>query len=85
MCHSDPYYIEQLILTQPSLSISQKHHKQSPPQIHTTGTDGHETFLVDDVVMEVYNESQDKTHYLTLSHFWPVRRPRPITEKVSRV
>ena len=51
-------------------------------KIHTTGTDGHETFLVDDVVMEVYNESQDKTHYLTLSHFWPVRRPRPITEKL---
>ena len=54
-------------------------------QIHTTGTDGHETFLVDDVVMEVYNESQDKTHYLTLSHFWPVRRPRPITEKVREI
>eukprot|EP00584_Thalassiosira_punctigera_P010359 CAMPEP_0172525954 /NCGR_PEP_ID=MMETSP1067-20121228/961_1 /TAXON_ID=265564 ORGANISM="Thalassiosira punctigera, Strain Tpunct2005C2" /NCGR_SAMPLE_ID=MMETSP1067 /ASSEMBLY_ACC=CAM_ASM_000444 /LENGTH=623 /DNA_ID=CAMNT_0013309353 /DNA_START=67 /DNA_END=1938 /DNA_ORIENTATION=+ len=51
-------------------------------KIHTTGTDGSETFLVDDVVMEVYNESQDKTHYLTLSHFWPVRRPRPITEKL---
>ncbi|KAL7534165.1 hypothetical protein ACHAWF_004737 [Thalassiosira exigua] len=51
-------------------------------KIHTTGTDGHETFLVDDVVMEVYNEGQDKTHYLTLSHFWPVRRPRPITEKL---
>jgi len=51
-------------------------------KINTTGTDGQETFLVDDVVMEVYNEAQDKTHYLTLSHFWPVRRPRPITEKL---
>jgi V-type H+-transporting ATPase subunit A len=51
-------------------------------KINTTGTDGKETFFVDDVVMEVYNESQDKTHYLTLSHFWPVRRPRPITEKL---
>jgi len=51
-------------------------------KIHTRGTDGHDTFLVDDVVMEVYNESQDKTHDLTLSHFWPVRRPRPITEKL---
>lgn len=51
-------------------------------KIHTTGTDGHEQFFVDDVVMEVYNESQDKTHYLTLSHFWPVRRPRPTTEKL---
>ncbi len=51
-------------------------------KIHTTGTDGHETFLVDDVVMEVYNESQDRTHMLSLSHFWPVRRPRPIAEKL---
>ena len=51
-------------------------------KLHTTGTDGKETFLVDDVVMEVYNEAQDKTHYLTLSHFWPVRRPRPIQEKL---
>ncbi|KAL3756706.1 hypothetical protein ACHAWU_007813 [Discostella pseudostelligera] len=51
-------------------------------KVHTTGTDNKETFLVDDVILEVYNESQDKTHYLTLSHFWPVRRPRPITEKL---
>merc|ERR1719401_2159920 len=51
-------------------------------QINTTGGDGSDTFLVDDVVMEVYNESQDKTHKLTLSHFWPVRRPRPCTEKL---
>lgn len=51
-------------------------------KINTTGTDGKEDFVVDDVVMEVYNEAQDKTHYLTLSHFWPVRRPRPITEKL---
>jgi V-type H+-transporting ATPase subunit A len=51
-------------------------------KINTTGTDGKEDFFVDDVVMEVYNESQDRTHYLTLSHFWPVRRPRPITEKL---
>ena len=53
-------------------------------KVHTTGTDGKETFLVDDVVMEVYNEAQDKTHRLTLSHFWPVRRPRPIAEKLPR-
>lgn len=51
-------------------------------KINSTGTDRKEDFLVDDVVMEVYNESQDKTHELALSHFWPVRRPRPITEKL---
>ena len=51
-------------------------------KINTAGTDGQETFLVDDIVMEVYNEAQDRTHKLSLSHFWPVRRPRPITEKL---
>jgi V-type H+-transporting ATPase subunit A len=51
-------------------------------KVNTRGSDGKDTFAVDDVVMEVYNEGQDKTHYLTLSHFWPVRRPRPIAEKL---
>jgi len=51
-------------------------------KIHASGTDKQETFIVDDVVMEVYNEAQRKTHKLRLSHFWPVRRPRPITEKL---
>jgi len=51
-------------------------------KINASGTDGQDTFLVDDVVCEVYNESQKKTHKLSLSHFWPVRRPRPIAEKL---
>merc|ERR1719277_690975 len=51
-------------------------------KIYSTGTDGKETFLVDDVVMEVFNEAQNTTHKLSLSHFWPVRRPRPIAEKL---
>ena len=51
-------------------------------KIYTTSTDGKEDFLVDDVVMDVFNEAQNKTHRLTLSHMWPVRRPRPITEKL---
>lgn len=51
-------------------------------KIYTTGTDGKETFLVDDIIMEVFNEGSGATHKLTLSHFWPVRRPRPIAEKL---
>merc|ERR1711865_559714 len=51
-------------------------------KINTTGTDGKEDFFVDDVIMEVFQESNNHTHKLTLSHFWPVRRPRPITEKL---
>ncbi len=51
-------------------------------KVYTTGTDGKETFNIDDVVMDVYNESTGKTQKLTLSHFWPVRKPRPIVEKL---
>merc|ERR1740130_71830 len=52
-------------------------------KIYTTGTDGKEDFLVDDVVMEVFNEAQNKTHKLTMQHFWPVRTPRPVSEKLA--
>lgn len=69
--------------------IIDQHKILCPPNVYGTvtkinagGTDGKETFLVDDIVCEVFNESQNKTHRLTLSHFWPVRRPRPITEKL---
>lgn len=30
----------------------------------------------------MYNEAQDRTHVLHLSHFWPVRKPRPCAEKL---
>jgi len=36
----------------------------------------------DDVVMEVFNEARNVTHQLKLSQFWPVRRSRPINEKL---
>jgi len=51
-------------------------------KLNATGTDGSDSFVVDEVVMEVFNESQNRTHQLTLSHFWPVRRPRPTAEKL---
>ena len=51
-------------------------------KIYSTASDAKVNFLVDDVLMEVYNEAQAKTHNLTLSHFWPVRRPCTITEKL---
>jgi V-type H+-transporting ATPase subunit A len=51
-------------------------------KMYTTGTDGKESFNIDDVVMDVYNETTGKTTPLTLSHFWPVRKPRPIVEKL---
>jgi V-type H+-transporting ATPase subunit A len=51
-------------------------------KIYGGGTDGKDQFHIDEPVMEVYNEAQNKTHVLNLSHFWPVRKPRPVAEKV---
>jgi len=51
-------------------------------KIYGGGTDGKNQFHVDEPVMEVYNQAQNKTHVINLSHFWPVRRPRPIIEKL---
>ena len=51
-------------------------------KIYSTASDAKVTFLADNFLMEVYNEAQAKTHNLTLSHFWPVRRPCTITKKL---
>jgi V-type H+-transporting ATPase subunit A len=51
-------------------------------RIYGTGTDGKDFFHVNEPVLEVYNEAQNKTHVLNLSHFWPVRKPRPVAEKL---
>jgi len=69
--------------------IISKHQIMCPPhvygevvKIYGNGTDGKDMFNVTDPVMEVYNEAQDRTHVLRLSHFWPVRRARPAVEKL---
>ena len=41
-------------------------------KIYGGGTDGKDLFHIDEPVMEVYNEAQNRTHVLNLSHFWPV-------------
>jgi V-type H+-transporting ATPase subunit A len=51
-------------------------------RIYGGGTDGKDRFHVNEPVMEVYNETLDKTYTLNLSHFWPVRRARPCAEKL---
>ncbi len=69
--------------------IISKHKIMCPPNIYGEvvkvygrDTDGKDSFHVNDTVLEVYNEAQEKTHKLSLSHFWPVRRPRPVAEKL---
>lgn len=51
-------------------------------RIYGNGTDGKNQFTVDETVLEVYNEELNKTWNLNLSHFWPVRKPRPCAEKL---
>jgi V-type H+-transporting ATPase subunit A len=69
--------------------IISKHAIMCPPNVYGevvkvwgTAGDGRESFHVNDTVLEVYNEALDTTTELSLSHFWPVRRPRPVAEKL---
>eukprot|EP01041_Mallomonas_annulata_P006668 gene6668-13498_t len=69
--------------------IISKHKIMCPPhvygevvKVYGTGTDGKDQYHVNEPVLEVYNEAQDKKHIINLSHFWPVRRPRPVVEKM---
>jgi V-type H+-transporting ATPase subunit A len=65
------------------------HKIMCPPNIYGTvvkvygkASDGHDGYNVTDTVMEVLNEGSGKTHKLKLAHFWPVRKPRPVLEKL---
>ncbi len=51
-------------------------------KVYGAGTDGNESFKLGETVLEVFNETTQKTHNLELSHFWPVRKPRPVAEKL---
>merc|ERR1711966_334938 len=52
-------------------------------KIYGGGTDGNEMFTVADTVLEVYDETKDETHNLSMAHFWPVRNPRPVVQKLA--
>ena len=51
-------------------------------KIYGGGTDGKDLFHHNEPVMEVLNQATGKKHILNLAHFWPVRKPRPVAEKV---
>mmetsp|Transcript_28265 Transcript_28265/g.91127 ORF Transcript_28265/g.91127 Transcript_28265/m.91127 type:complete len:620 (+) Transcript_28265:81-1940(+) len=51
-------------------------------QVYGDANDGKDEYTVDDVLLEVENEATRTTHELKLAHFWPVRRPRPIVQKL---
>ncbi|OQS04961.1 H - or Na -translocating F-type, V-type and A-type ATPase (F-ATPase) Superfamily [Thraustotheca clavata] len=70
--------------------ILHSHKIMCPPNVFGTvvkvygnDTDGNETFTLRDTVLEVRDDSTGTTHKLGLSHFWPVRKPRPVAEKLA--
>mmetsp|Transcript_14299 Transcript_14299/g.21176 ORF Transcript_14299/g.21176 Transcript_14299/m.21176 type:complete len:621 (+) Transcript_14299:130-1992(+) len=65
------------------------HKIMCPPNIYGTvvkvygdGSDGNNSYNVTDTVLEVEHPTTGKIHELKLAHFWPVRKPRPVIEKL---
>ena len=50
--------------------------------MYGTGTDGNDSYTVNDTVLEVENGATGAVQQLALAHFWPVRRPRPVLQKL---
>ena len=51
-------------------------------KVYGEASDRKDSYSVNDTVLEVENESTGKIHEVKLSHFWPVRRPRPVVQKL---
>ncbi len=51
-------------------------------KVYGMGGDKKDSYNVEETVLEVENETTKQVHKLKLSHFWPVRRPRPVVAKL---
>lgn len=51
-------------------------------RVYGGGTDGSETFTLEDTVLEIEHGTTGEVLPIHLSHFWPVRKPRPVAEKL---
>jgi len=51
-------------------------------KVYGEAADGQDSFTVDDTVLEVQNNATGAIHKLPLAHYWPVRRPRPVVQKM---
>lgn len=51
-------------------------------KVYGSAADKKDSYTVEDVVLEVENEQTKVVHKLKLAHFWPVRRPRPVVQKL---
>lgn len=74
MYHPDELLFYIILLMIPVFSFSN--------QVYGSGGDRRNRFKCSDTVLEVQNESTGKISELKLSHFWPVRKPRPVLEKL---
>jgi len=51
-------------------------------KVYGAAADKKDSYTVDDVVLEVENETTKAVQKIKLAHFWPVRRPRPVVQKL---
>jgi V-type H+-transporting ATPase subunit A len=63
------------------------HHIMIPPNVYGTVTrvlvgEGGGEYTIDDVLMEVEHGRTGKTVPIRMAHYWPVRKPRPVAEKL---
>jgi V-type H+-transporting ATPase subunit A len=52
-------------------------------QTYFDGTDGHEEFTILDPIVQVEDPITGKRTDLSMMQYWPVRRPRPVAEKLA--
>lgn len=54
-------------------------------KLYGNGTDGNEEFTLDDTVLTVRDDNTGKEVDIKMSHFWPVRMPRPAKKLPGKV
>jgi len=69
--------------------LMKSHKIMLPPDLYGTvvrtyggDTDGHDGFTLDDHVLEIEHGDTGEVIPIGMSHFWPVRKPRPVAEKL---
>jgi V-type H+-transporting ATPase subunit A len=75
-CYENDLITDHRIMCPPNISGTIK-------KIYGNGTDGNEMFNIEEPVIEIFDEVNNKTHTLGMAHFWPVRNPRPVVEKLA--
>lgn len=51
-------------------------------RVYGSGTDGHDAFTLEDPLMDIRDSRTGRVRTVTMSHYWPVRKARPIANKL---